>query len=158
MSYISPIVDGSQMPTTSTTLSEMGLGQDAFLMMLIAQMKNQDPLNPMEDTDFMGQMAQFSTLEQITQLKEEFSAYMAAQSHASMAAGALQSIGKQVKAYDEMYDVTIYGVVNGVKMSGDDVYVSIQALDENGMPKVDANGDPVTVDMMWYQVVQVEGF
>ncbi len=154
--YIAPV--GNEFPTSQTMLDEMGMGKDAFLKMLIAKMKNQDPLKPMEDADFMGQLAQFSTLEQITQLNGTFSAYMAAQNHASMSAGALQSIGHQVKAYDEMYDVTIYGVVSGVKMSGDDVYVTIQALDENGAPKVDADGNPVIVDMLWYQVVQVGGF
>lgn len=40
------------------------LGREAFLTMLVAQLRNQDPLNPMEGTDFTAQLAQFSTLEQ----------------------------------------------------------------------------------------------
>ena len=44
------------------------LGQDAFLKLLIAQLANQDPLNPMDDREFIAQMAQFSALEQMTQL------------------------------------------------------------------------------------------
>ena len=44
------------------------LGKDAFLKMLVAQLQHQDPMNPMQDSDFMGQMASFSSLEQITNL------------------------------------------------------------------------------------------
>src|SRR3954447_8973673 len=42
------------------------LGKDDFLKLFVAQLQHQDPMNPMQDGEFMGQMAQFSTLEQIT--------------------------------------------------------------------------------------------
>jgi len=44
------------------------LDRDAFLMLLITQMQHQDPLNPMDDRDFLAQMAQFSALEQQQQM------------------------------------------------------------------------------------------
>jgi flagellar basal-body rod modification protein FlgD len=44
------------------------LGKDQFLKLFVAQLQHQDPMNPMSDTDMMGQMASFSTLEQITNL------------------------------------------------------------------------------------------
>ena len=44
------------------------LGKDQFLKLFVAQLQHQDPMNPMQDSEFMGQMASFSTLEQVTNL------------------------------------------------------------------------------------------
>ena len=48
------------------TGTETGLGQDAFMKMFLAQMTNQNPLNPMDNTEFTAQLAQFSSLEKLT--------------------------------------------------------------------------------------------
>jgi flagellar basal-body rod modification protein FlgD len=55
-------------PISEKDASKNSLGKDAFLKLLTTQLQHQDPLNPMEDSEFMGQMAQFSTLEQITNM------------------------------------------------------------------------------------------
>src|SRR5687768_4440226 len=47
------------------------LGKDQFLKLFVAQLQHQDPMNPMQDSDFMGQMASFSTLEQVSNLASE---------------------------------------------------------------------------------------
>lgn len=49
-------------------LSNKSLGKDEFLQLLVAQLKNQDPFNPMEGTDFAAQLAQFSSVEQLTSI------------------------------------------------------------------------------------------
>ncbi|MBA1333857.1 MAG: Flagellar basal-body rod modification protein FlgD [Firmicutes bacterium] len=57
--------------TTTTTTSNTAtteMGKDTFLQLLVVQMRNQDPLNPVDDKEFLAQMAQFSTLEQIQNL------------------------------------------------------------------------------------------
>ena len=48
------------------------LDKDAFLRLLVTQLRSQDPLSPMEDREFIAQMAQFSSLEQMQNLNEAF--------------------------------------------------------------------------------------
>ncbi len=56
-------------PSSSDQLSQSSrLGKDDFLKLLVGQLQHQDPLNPTSDQDFIGQMAQFSMLEQVTNL------------------------------------------------------------------------------------------
>ena len=54
--------------TKKETKGTSELGKDAFLQLLVAQMKYQDPLNPTSDTEYIAQLAQFSQLEQMQNL------------------------------------------------------------------------------------------
>jgi len=84
------------------------LGRDDFLRLLIAQLANQDPTNPMEDREFIAQMAQFSTLEQMTNMAADFSRLttMLTGSEAS------QALGRTVEVVDG--DRVIQGTVRAV--------------------------------------------
>ena len=60
-------LSSDQLTSASRAVSNE-LGKDAFLKLLITELANQDPLNPMDDREFIAQMAQFSTLEQMTNM------------------------------------------------------------------------------------------
>ena len=55
---------------TKTDQMGSGLGQDAFLQLLVTQLQHQDPMQPQDDSQFLAQLAQFSSLEQLTQMNE----------------------------------------------------------------------------------------
>ena len=60
-------------PNASTAQSSAAvkiLGKDDFLNMLIAQLQHQDPLNPADSTEFTAQLAQFSSLEQLSNIHD----------------------------------------------------------------------------------------
>jgi flagellar basal-body rod modification protein FlgD len=63
---------GSQTPPTTTSSGVDGLANEqTFLKLFVAQLKNQDPLNPQDGTQFVAQLAQFSQLEQSLQMRQD---------------------------------------------------------------------------------------
>ena len=97
------------------------LGKDDFLKLLITQLSNQDPTSPMEDTEFISQMAQFSSLEQMTNMSTSF-AKMAAFINSSEAAS---TIGKTVEL--NIGDSVTTGVVDGATR-GDNPQVLVNGM------------------------------
>jgi flagellar basal-body rod modification protein FlgD len=72
------------------------LGQDDFLKLLTMQMQNQDPMNPQTNTDFVAQMAQFTTLEQSRSMTNSLQSIQARQDVQT----AVQLLGKPVQLSD----------------------------------------------------------
>src|SRR5690606_1261481 len=73
------------------------LGKDAFLKLLVTQLQNQDPLNPLDDKEFIAQLAQFSSLEQMTNVSEGIAALTEKTAQQDMLS-AVSYIGKEVTA------------------------------------------------------------
>lgn len=71
------------------------LGKDDFLKLLITQLQNQDPSNPMQDTEFIAQMAQFSSLEQMTNMNSTLERFITQQQQ-SLLISYNQFIGQEV--------------------------------------------------------------
>jgi len=85
---------------STETVKEDPMGRDAFLKMLVAQMENQDPLNPLDGTDFTAQLAQFSSLEQLFDMNdglESLTAALQPQDNENV----LDYIGKQIMSEDD---------------------------------------------------------
>lgn len=105
------------------------LGKDDFLKLLLAQLANQDPTSPMENTQFIAQMAQFSSLEQMTNMSTEFSK-LATMLNSSEA---VSTIGKTV-------DIDVSGqLVSGV----------VEGATRGANPQVEVNG-------MLYDMAQIQ--
>lgn len=76
------------------------LGKNEFLNLLVTQLKYQDPLNPMQSTDFSAQLAQFSSLEQLTNMNSTLSGIQSSLA-ANKQDNILDYIGKTVKTSDD---------------------------------------------------------
>ena len=75
MTTISMINPSPIQTPVSAPSGNRALGQQDFLTLLTAQLKNQDPLKPMDNTEFLGQMAQFSTVSGIEQINDTLSGF-----------------------------------------------------------------------------------
>lgn len=86
MTSIASVASTTSATSTSSTASASSSQemQNRFLTLLVAQMKNQDPLNPMDNSQVTSQMAQLSTVTGIEQLNSTLSAYTQAQSFQSV--------------------------------------------------------------------------
>jgi flagellar basal-body rod modification protein FlgD len=82
---------------TSQNPSASQLGRDDFLKIFLAQLRHQDPINPMEGTEFTAQLAQFTSLEQLFNVNQNLEALKGVQGDASRF-GALSLMGKEIEA------------------------------------------------------------
>ena len=110
--------------TTSTNRMNDALDKDAFLQLLVTQMQYQDPLDPQDNSEYVAQLAQFSALEQMTNVYKS-----------------VEEVSKLVSNIDTS---VLVGQLSG--MIGKDIAWTQETVqtDASGKAIVDANGNPVT--------------
>jgi len=100
---IDSIVAGNQLPSASGTNGKSILGKDDFLNLMMIQMRNQDPLSPMDNEAMLSQMAQFTSLEQSSNLNDEIASLNANLTQANTMNQFIDStrlLGKNVEIID----------------------------------------------------------
>lgn len=102
---------GMKLTTTRTPKSE--LGKDDFLKLLTQQLKNQDPMNPMDDMQFISQMSEFSSLEQMVNMNKSLENFMKTFSTNSQTQ-AMMFLGTTVTAQSPEMEEPLTGVVDMV--------------------------------------------
>ena len=112
----------SKTNVTKAATKSNELGKDQFLGLLVAQLQNQDPLSPMDNTQFIAQMAQFSSVEQLVNMSKEISLLRLNIGTAS------NLIGKTVSwnEYDSQGKVVVReGVVESIISKDGNLYVKV---------------------------------
>lgn len=97
------------------------MGRDQFMHLLVTQMRNQNPLDPIGDAEFIAQLAQFSTLEGIEKLNTNFSDMLALQ---QLTQGA-NLVGKTVVYEQPDAAAPAQGVVSGVTLQNGKLHLVV---------------------------------
>lgn len=118
-----PPTSEEQSDDTVTRVVNNELGKDAFLQLLVQQMQNQDPLEPVDNSQMIAQLAQFSALEQMNNLNENF-AMLSGNVDQLNFISANSLIGKEITGLDIDGNV-VEGVVERVHMDGSLVYLAV---------------------------------
>jgi flagellar basal-body rod modification protein FlgD len=115
------------------------LGKDDFLKILLAQLENQDPLNPMEDKDFIAQMATFSSLEQMINISSMIEQWMQTTQHDALLRYS-EWIGKNV--YWQDGEVVKSGTVKSVLQKDNQIFLELDngtTIEASLVVKVESN-------------------
>ena len=122
----------SQLAKKQQGVGTQELGRDAFLDLFVAQLENQDPLDPVKNEDFVAQLASISSVEQLESLNENLVASIALnQSNAllSQLTNSSALLGKEVTYFDQTTGFEQKGTVEGVKIQNGVAVLSINGED-----------------------------
>ena len=112
---------GSSSTIAQSIAGNRQLGEQEFLKLLITELSNQDPLSPQDDKEFLAQMAQFSTVEGVTNMSNTMGKFQAA-----------SLIGKTVDAIvisSAGVATPVSGIVNAVKFQSDGPHLTVNNTD-----------------------------
>ncbi|WP_405228927.1 flagellar hook assembly protein FlgD [Lentisalinibacter sediminis] len=114
------------------TTAKDELGQEQFLELMIAQFRNQDPMEPMSNGEFLSQLAQFGTVSGIGDLQNSFSA-LSESIYSDQALQAAGLVGHQVLARTDQGYLADGGTLNGaVNLSAGASGVTVEITDQTG--------------------------
>ncbi len=131
MSTISGIDTGYTNPVSKIESKDDAMGKDDFLMLLVAQLQNQDPMNPQDATEFTAQLAQFSSLEQLTNINENLGS-LTTMSNDMERMSALGMIGQDVVALTENFHFNGESMELGYRLETQAADVKMYVLSETG--------------------------
>ncbi|MBN2402268.1 MAG: hypothetical protein JXN64_07690 [Spirochaetes bacterium] len=97
------------------------LDKDAFLKLLVTELRHQDPTQPMENKEFISQMAQFSALEQMTNVNKSVQEL----NKTSRSAEAYSLLGKNVKAFDPVTGIKVEGLVTSIFYKNNEIRLTV---------------------------------
>lgn len=141
----------AQAAAASSAAAEMGATQDRFLKLLVTQMQNQDPLNPMDNAEVTSQMAQLSTVTGIDKLNSTVQA-LSASMLASQSLSAVSMIGHVALTNGsnmELKDSQAYGAAD-LTQPVDSLNVTIRDKYDNPVRTIKMDGqDSGLVEMKW---------
>jgi flagellar basal-body rod modification protein FlgD len=106
----------------TTAVGSSAVSKDEFLKLFVAQLKNQSPMDPLKGHEFIAQLAQFSSLEQLTSLNASFADTMKFQ----QLTGGSEFIGKKATYVDPVLGGTAEGVIQGAITHNNSISVVIQ--------------------------------
>lgn len=118
------------------------MGKQDFLMLLVAQLQNQDPLNPSDPTEFTAQLAQFSSLEQLFTLNESMENLVTSNANADRFT-TLNTIGKDAAYHSSSFNFTGEPVEIGYQLDGEASKVTL-SLQHNGVTMATINGEELS--------------
>lgn len=132
MPTIAPINDLQGFAPPPQQESQSDLGQQDFLTLMITQFQNQDPFEPMDNGEFLGQLAQFSTVSGIETLNSSFAGLSGSmQDNQALQAGGL--VGHRVLAVSDTGHLADSGPLNGgIELESSAANVQIDITDESG--------------------------
>lgn len=123
---------------TSSPLVGNNLTQDDFLRLLTVQLQNQDPMEPMKDTEFVSQLANFTALQQTTDMSKT----LALLAGTMQQTGSVAYLGKEVTLKDDKGQ-EVKGIVTQVGIDDDMAYVMVNGKKYNAFSITSVN-NPTT--------------
>lgn len=107
------------------------LGKEDFLTLLVAQLQNQDPLNPSDPTEFTAQLAQYSSLEQLMSVNDNIES-LASSSRSQQQLSALGLIGREVIVETDEFHYDVASLSLGYQLDGPAARLEMHVQDERG--------------------------